>query len=1027
MNLEQKLKNPAKEYRGVPFWSWNDELKPDELRRQINEMDKSGLGGYFMHSRPGLKTQYMGEEWMECIEASVDEGKKTGMYSWLYDEFGWPSGFAGGIVTGKGEKYQQKWMECEEAGYDYTTQKGITLGFYVLDEDLKVCKRLNTFNEAKEYIGKKKVVHIFYNINPYYFDILDKEVVREFINSTYEPYYERFKENFGKEIPGIFTDEPQYHRRCVPWSYVLETEFKNSNGYELVDKLPCLYYKLEGYEKVRYDFWKTVNRLYTTAFAKQIGEWCEEHNCSLTGHLMYEDSLTLQMTATAGVMPSYEYMQLPGIDWLDRRIGEDPITVKQVSSVIHQLDKKFFISEMFGCSGWNVSFEELKWIAEWQYVLGVNLMCQHLESYSLKGARKRDYPPSLFYQQSWWKDYNLFNDYFARLGVALTEGTHKANVLVIHPIRSAWIVYNNLDKRETDELNKPLQDVSTYLLNMHMDFDYGDEGLIQKYGSVDSKKLIVGSCKYDVVVLPSVLNLDCSTVNLINEFVDNGGKVIAVGKLPVYCEGMKDSMLEELNKKVILIENNKESLKREIVTYIELSLTIQNNEGEDIKSIYYQQRETDEEQILFMVNTSQEERYEAVVTVKCPGRPYMLILETGNRVEIDNVEYQEDKARMKFTFEPMQSYLVIIDKSEKNTAVIEKNGYTQEETIEMKDEWTANMEDHNALTLDYCQISVDGGEWSEWMPAIVAQEKLLFMGKKVKVGVKYKFDVDLDLSQNKEMAVVIEEAEMFDFIEVNGSRIKYKDEGYWIDISFKKVDIKPYIHAGVNYINMERDFYCKSKPREIFIESLGPRRAEINTEVNKLTFDVEIESIYIIGDFGVKSLSGYTDAPRKAQFTDGPFVIVEKTEKVLSSKSLVEQGMVFYQGRVMLEQDIDLKDIEEGHKIYVELENPRSVISKVHANGNMVDVLCWRPFKVDITSYLKKGTNKIGIELYNSNRNLLGPHHHVVGEKYACRPFNFTTRPAFVESETEETDIWRDRYSFVQFGLCAPAVIKEIT
>lgn len=29
--------------------------------------------------------------------------------------------------------------------------------------------------------------------------------------------------------------------------------------------------------------------------------------------------------------------------------------------------------------------------------------------------RKRDYQPSLFYQQAWWEEYRQFNDYFARL------------------------------------------------------------------------------------------------------------------------------------------------------------------------------------------------------------------------------------------------------------------------------------------------------------------------------------------------------------------------------------------------------------------------------------------------------------------------------------------------------------------------------------------------------------------------------------------------------------------------------------
>ena len=97
--LEKKLENPSNEYRALPFWSWNDKLDPKELKWQINEMHDKGIGGFFMHARGGLKTRYMDDEWMECIRTSAEEAEQLGMEAWLYDEEGWPSGFAGGRVT----------------------------------------------------------------------------------------------------------------------------------------------------------------------------------------------------------------------------------------------------------------------------------------------------------------------------------------------------------------------------------------------------------------------------------------------------------------------------------------------------------------------------------------------------------------------------------------------------------------------------------------------------------------------------------------------------------------------------------------------------------------------------------------------------------------------------------------------------------------------------------------------------------------------------------------------------------------
>ena len=107
------FKHVDKKYRPIPFWSWNEKLDTEETKRQIRIMDEAGIGGYFMHARGGLATEYMGEEWFENVAASIEEGDKLGMHSWAYDENGWPSGFGGGKVNGLGVEYQQKSLHSE--------------------------------------------------------------------------------------------------------------------------------------------------------------------------------------------------------------------------------------------------------------------------------------------------------------------------------------------------------------------------------------------------------------------------------------------------------------------------------------------------------------------------------------------------------------------------------------------------------------------------------------------------------------------------------------------------------------------------------------------------------------------------------------------------------------------------------------------------------------------------------------------------------------------------------------------------
>ena len=195
------FKHVDKKYRPVPFWSWNEKLTEEQTAWQIDEMNDVGIGGFFMHARGGLQTEYMGEEWFENVAVSIDTAKKLGMHAWAYDENGWPSGFGGGKVNGLGLKYQQKYLRVAK------------------DEG----------QSAEHEICRENGYVFYFDVNPFYVDTLDGEVIAEFIKVIYEPYYEKFKNDFD----GFFTDEPQISRNGIPWSYILPAEYEKEYGESL--------------------------------------------------------------------------------------------------------------------------------------------------------------------------------------------------------------------------------------------------------------------------------------------------------------------------------------------------------------------------------------------------------------------------------------------------------------------------------------------------------------------------------------------------------------------------------------------------------------------------------------------------------------------------------------------------------------------------------------------------------------------------------------------------------------------------
>ena len=60
-NVFEQALSPSNRNRPVPFWSWNDKLESDECRHQIDLMHGQGIGGFFMHARGGLHTEYLSD------------------------------------------------------------------------------------------------------------------------------------------------------------------------------------------------------------------------------------------------------------------------------------------------------------------------------------------------------------------------------------------------------------------------------------------------------------------------------------------------------------------------------------------------------------------------------------------------------------------------------------------------------------------------------------------------------------------------------------------------------------------------------------------------------------------------------------------------------------------------------------------------------------------------------------------------------------------------------------------------------
>lgn len=1002
----QQLQNPPSEYRPVPFWSWNDRLDVNFLRWQIGQMKQAGMGGYFMHARSGLETEYLGTDWMECVAACADEGKRLGMGAWLYDEDGWPSGFAGGRVPALGDEYLGRWLVMKRLAPGEAAADKNLLGVYCCEAAGGSVRRAG---EAD--IGAERLA-VSHRANAYYIDVMSEKAVRAFLQVTHQRYFDEMKGRVGSAIKGFFTDEPRLSGNFegdIPWSYDIPDRFRAAYGYDVRDVLPALFIRTRDYAKVRYDFWKLVSELFVSSYIDTIEKWCRAHGCALTGHIMMEESVFTQMTGSGGVMPFYEHMDMPGVDWLRRYIG-NPVVPKQVGSVACQTGKTHVLTESYALCGWNVNFEELKWIAEWQFVNGVNRICQHLEGYTLRGQRKRDYPPSLFIQQSWWKEYHRFNDYLARLGLVLTQGTEVAPVLLLHPMRSGWITYEGGLNDAIGHIDNDFARLSEFLSGRHIGYHYGDETIMAEHAQVEGARLIVGCCTYTSVVMPSMAVIASSTLELLQRFAANGGRIFCRGDFPALCDGRSDERLAKLQSQVETVPDD-ESLAHALRKLIGIRIAAA---GKEAASIHCQHRSTSRGEVYFLVNLDNRSGYETTVTVEGGGEPRLLDLETVAETALP-FERVGRSVRFTLQFLPMQSYVVVVAKADAPKA----SRPIAEPVISVRPgpEWQVETMDDNSLTLDTCRCRIDGGEWSGPKAVIHLMDELLALRRSCDIELSFSFHTRFDQTKNQRFFLALEAADAFE-IAVNGHPVPYADIGWWKDSSFKKVDIRPFVINGENEICLKRRFYQSQKVYDVLFG-----KDVYETEKNKLTYDVELESIYLVGDFGVVSDVPYTAGPRGALFTDGPFTVVD-APRTFAGGCFTTQGLTFFAGSMTVSQIVRVQQMAGG-RVMLDLGRPDAAMVRVRLNGREVGARLWSPFRFDLTGFVHPGENRLEVELYASNRNLLGPHHHRNGELYSVGPDSFTGRWSWVEKDSEavpstaeqrRADYWRNGYCFVRFG-----------
>lgn len=257
--------------------------------------------------------------------------------------------------------------------------------------------------------------------------------------------------------------------------------------------------------------------------------------------------------------------------------------------------------------------------------------------------------------------------------------------------------------------------------------------------------------------------------------------------------------------------------------------------------------------------------------------------------------------------------------------------------------------------------------------------------------------------------MLTETPEAFSFA-LNGETFEGIDSGYLFDSAFRKIMLPGNLKAGRNVIYMKMRYHQNP---EVYARLERARRFE--TEYNMLTYDSEIESIYLYGDFSVRHTGRIEPLLRGAERLCGSFELgAPATGRRLDASDLVRQGFPFFAGKLTLRQEFELT-ASEAEKIQLLRFVPEGANSyRIRLNNEEAGFWSYGFAAFPVAQLIHAGKNTLEIELTTSLRNLLGPHHLAEGESYSVHTLSFNREANAVSWEPPAYD---PGYSMVRLGI----------
>lgn len=489
----------------------------------------------------------------------------------------------------------------------------------------------------------------------------------------------------------------------------------------------------------------------------------------------------------------------------------------------------------------------------------------------------------------------------------------------------------------------------------------------------------VGLCTYRTVVLPDCETISSHTASLLRAFVRNGGRLYIYGNAPTRVDGEKAEL----------------SFLRSNLTAQELrdscGILVQ-REGRDVP-LHMHVRCTRAGRMIFLANTSAEGYDNVTVNVK-NARGFSC-LHPGD-LTLHPVRGRREKDG---------SVTVLYDFGDSVSCLLVETGAEMEPFVKTAEPAYIRLQEpfvptalpENMLLLDTASISLDGGAFTEERPIARIRDELLSARFCGQVTLRFRFRTEF---VSKSLLLSVEPMKGL-AVFVNGDPAALCP-GYRLDCRNLLADLGSHVRTGENEVLLSFPYFQRE---HVYRVLFGAGTESLR---NCLSFDTEVEPVYLFGDFDVRSLTPFRDDVRNTLRTDGGFVLTPRDPRP-DFRDLVRSGYPFFAGEITGRSTLHYRP---GDPTCFR-PGGRFAVCRLQVNGKTLPTDLFAE-SFELAPYLREGENELVLTLCLSNRNLMGPHHRRDPEPPTVGPRTMTFEKQWRDGQCPE---YQPSYAFVRLGI----------